>query len=212
MTGDVIWDFFCGAGGFSLGFHGKENTLIGFDMNELALKTYVNNLLKVYKNVQVFNIDIMDIVIESNKLNKFGYMEMLIKGEEFQVLRPDIIIGSPPCQDFSLANRFKKQDTSLVEKFLEIKDAIKPKWWVMEEVPAVGKIGEKKGWFKARYLKACEFNLPHVRKRLFAGNYPDPVKKEYNRKLLKTPQAQIRGYGHGKEDRGRERVVQGTVS
>jgi DNA (cytosine-5)-methyltransferase 1 len=226
----IIWDLFCGAGGFSLGFAGKDNVVIGFDNNTLALKTYKYNLSKVYRESFTVNSDIkkLEITFISGDL-----VWLLINGEKKCFPKPDTLIGSPPCQDFSVANRFKRMDTTLVEKFLEIKNVINPKYWVMEEVPAVGKIGEKKGWFKPRYLKACEFNLPHMRKRLFAGNYPPPIKKHYKgietgfyyptitsagadggsnsrkafkkrietKKMLKTPIAQIRGYGHGKEDR-----------
>lgn len=206
--GFKILDLFSGAGGMSTGLRDKANSIIAIDMWPLALETYHYNQLGHFKRVEVIQRDISDL-------------------DPSTLSQVDIIVGSPPCPEFSSANRFRTLDTDLVEKFLQIKDYLKPRYWIMEEVPKLGYIAESNGWFKARFLKACDFymfdfpfNLPHRRKRLFAGNYPPPVKHKYkgfNKQiynwlikagekniitdLIATPKAEIRGYGHGKEAR-----------
>jgi len=217
---------FSGAGGTSCGFQLVKNRpklkFIGIDSWELALESYEYNI----NNSEIICTDIMNL--------------------DLSILPSiDILDGSPPCPDFSLANRYRKEDLTLVEKFLKIKGEINPEWWIMEEVPLVGRICDRLGLFEARYLKACDFGLPHVRERLFAGNYPDVTRDPYRgeftwiskngqhqtrflpspnaqglypfsfkrdrgypvfenlKKMFKTPQAEIRGYGHGRDDRKR---------
>jgi DNA (cytosine-5)-methyltransferase 1 len=56
----------------------------------------------------------------------------------------DVIVGSPPCTHFSLANRGGKgnirEGLKDVEKFLEIVDHVKPRFWAMENVPRLASI------------------------------------------------------------------------
>jgi hypothetical protein len=56
----------------------------------------------------------------------------------------DIVVGSPPCTQFSFSNRGGKGDMEDglkdVEKFLEVVAHIRPKSWAMENVPRVAKI------------------------------------------------------------------------
>jgi len=52
---------------------------------------------------------------------------------------PDLIVASPPCQEFSLANHRiapsnRNPDMSIVRACLDIIDYIKPTWWVLENV------------------------------------------------------------------------------
>ena len=53
----------------------------------------------------------------------------------------DFVVGSPPCTQFSLANRGGNGDIQdgLVDiyKFLEVVEFLKPKYWAMENVPRV---------------------------------------------------------------------------
>lgn len=170
-----IVDLFCGCGGFSHGFLSLGTSFVGVDKWGLALETYERNI-----GGETIESSVEDV-------SSLG--------------RADILIGSPPCQDFSTANHRRQLDTKLVERYLELRDEIRPKWWVMEEVPAVGKIGEERGWFRARYLQANWFGLPHERKRLFAGNYPTVTPTNVVEVEVGTPIAQIRGYGRSIEQR-----------
>lgn len=50
---------------------------------------------------------------------------------------PEIIWASPPCQEFSFANRSRNPeewDTSILEAVIDIIDYLKPKWWIIENV------------------------------------------------------------------------------
>ena len=147
-----VLDLFCGAGGFSCGFLSKGNSFIGVDTWPIALETYRNNI-----KGEAIEVNVMDF-------------------DPTTVGRIDALIGSPPCQPYSTANRFGDHDPTLIKRYLEIRDISKPKWWVMEEVPGAAKTGLIPEEY-VKYLKACDFGLPHVRNRLYAGNYPEPKKR-----------------------------------
>ena len=202
---DKWLDLFCGAGGFSCGFLDKNNQFIGVDMWDIALETYRNNI-----HGETIQADMMQL-----DLTTIGKI--------------DGLIGSPPCQPHSTANKHATHDTTLIKRYLEIRDALKPRWWVMEEVPGAAKYGLiEKGYI--HFFKACDFGLPHVRNRLFAGNYPVPKKHPYKAfmimtpktmgmnkpgvprpvwdrtnalitGMIKTPIAAMRGYYHGPDDK-----------
>ena len=52
----------------------------------------------------------------------------------------DIVVGSPPCTQFSYANRGGSGDIAdglkYIVKFLEVVEHLKPKFWVTDESPA----------------------------------------------------------------------------
>jgi len=163
----VIVDLFCGAGGFSCGFLDSGVKLIGVDNWGVALETYKDNI-----GGEVIERDIL-------------------KFDPSTIGKVDVLIGSPPCQTHSNANKFKTHDPALIKRYMEIRDALRPKWWVMEEVTGAVATGIIPLQYQ-RYLKACEFGLPHERDRLFAGNYPNVIKKGITRVVFPTPTA---GYG-----------------
>ena len=51
---------------------------------------------------------------------------------------PDLVVASPPCQEFSLATgrpvAGREPDMSIVRACLDIIDYIKPQWWLLENV------------------------------------------------------------------------------
>ncbi len=119
-------DFFCGAGGFSEGFRQQGFTpLRGIDNWQPAINTHNLNfgLNDSVKSVLEFEND-----------------------EEIEKLEDsDIILGSPPCVSFSMANKAGKANKSLgiqlIEAFLRVvavkkhqKNSIL-KAWYMENVP-----------------------------------------------------------------------------
>lgn len=86
-------DLFAGAGGLSLGFKmtGQFELVAAAEINENARKTYKKNLVK--------------------NNNKFIFIDNVV-GYNFEQLSAnvggiDIVIGGPPCQGFSNANRQK---------------------------------------------------------------------------------------------------------
>ncbi len=111
-----------------------------------------------------------------------------LKLKDLPKTKIDFVIGSPPCTQFSLANRGGKGDIADgmidIYKFLEVVAHYNPKYWAMENVPRVAGILEKeieKGGllYKFRDLfgdikvyNASEFGVPQNRKRMIAGNLP----------------------------------------
>jgi len=177
----TVLDLFCGAGGFSLGFRTRNYKIIGVDNWHIAGITWKENIRGEFIESDVMALDIDTLP------------------------KVDILIGSPPCPQFSTANPHKTLDLKLVMKFLEIKRKIKPEYWIMEEVPLVGTECKKLRILKPRYLWAKDFGLPHERKRLFAGNYPVPDKNPYKGMLLPTPLAKMWGYFANSANRDRDR-------
>ncbi|MBR3124652.1 MAG: DNA cytosine methyltransferase [Mogibacterium sp.] len=90
MNKPEVIDLFCGCGGLSLGFKmGGFSIIAGIDNNKAAINTFKNN----FKSSKAICADILEI--DERFINeKIGN----IKGV-------DLIIGGPPCQGFSNANK-----------------------------------------------------------------------------------------------------------
>lgn len=116
-------DLFAGAGGLSYGFEmtNKFQIVVAAEKNENARETYKNNHKKKDQ------IKIIEDVIGCN----FAELDKEVGGI-------DIIIGGPPCQGFSNANRQKNHiismNNSLVKEYFRAVREIKPKAFVMENV------------------------------------------------------------------------------
>ena len=151
-------DLFCGCGGMSLGFQNAGiEVLSAYDNWDPAIQIYKDNFSHpIYK---------MDLLNEeaANSINSFS---------------PHIIIGGPPCQDFSIAgNRNFGTRANLTIKFAEIIAAIKPRWFVMENVYNIERfpvLNEAIAIVKAagygittRVLDASYCGVPQTRHRFF---------------------------------------------
>ena len=118
-----ILDLFAGAGGLSLGFEktGQFEVAAIVENNKNAAKTYLNNHdgLKNYEDI--LTVDFQQIKEECGNI--------------------DVIIGGPPCQGFSNANRQRRQlingSNELVKKYVEAIKEIQPKAFVMENVKTI---------------------------------------------------------------------------
>lgn len=101
----------------------------------------------------------------------------------------DLVVGSPPCTQFSYSNRGGSGDLADgqidLERFFAIVDRLKPRFWAMENVPRVAKYLEAcftdsgSSLYKYRYLNPnigvfdfSEFGCPQARKRCVATNIP----------------------------------------
>lgn len=146
-----VADLFCGCGGFSLGFeYAGFKIVYGLDKWDMACESFSTN----FPDAEVVCEDALNLTPDD-------------------IPDVDVIIGGPPCQRFSCANLKKVEDPSLVNWFWRVVEEKQPKYVVMEEVPAARKYVPRK--WKVKVFRMCDFGVPQIRKRLFAGNYPDPV-------------------------------------
>jgi DNA (cytosine-5)-methyltransferase 1 len=98
--------------------------------------------------------------------------------EHIKNYKPDMIIGGPPCQDFSIAgNRNMGKRANMTVRFANIVSAVKPAWFVMENVyniermpvlPKAKRIFIKAGYgLTVRILDASRCGAPQARRRYF---------------------------------------------
>lgn len=166
-----VLDTFAGAGGFSLGFEMAGCEVIGaIETDAWATETFGYN----HPNAIVVKSNIEEV---SNKK-----LRSLFKGNE-----PDIVLGGPPCQGFSICNKNngdpKDPRNSLFEEFVRIGKVLQPRVMIMENVPNLIKAKtsnkelvveiikselEKLGYYVySTILEAVDFGVPQIRKRLF---------------------------------------------
>lgn len=107
----------------------------------------------------------------------------------------DIVVGSPPCTQFSYSNRGGGGDIADgledVKRFLTIVDHLKPRVWAMENVPRVAKIIEaelKDGGALEEFnhlgcvthiIDMADYGLPQRRRRCIAGNFDINLLESY---------------------------------
>lgn len=153
-------DLFSGCGGLSLGFsHAGIEVVAAADNWDKAVEVYRKNF-----SHPCYLHDISD---ESGCLDIINHYQ------------PDMIIGGPPCQDFSSAG--KRDETlgraELTYSFANIIEKYKPQWFVMENVERIKKshvfrevldqfIAAGYG-LSAVILDASYCGVPQARKRLF---------------------------------------------
>jgi DNA (cytosine-5)-methyltransferase 1 len=163
-----VLDLFSGCGGISLGFK-----LAGFkikggvDIDPDSVKTFQKNFLKskaICENLLEYNDDKI--------LEDFGNQEI------------DVIVGGPPCQGFSSANRWNKENedprNKLFFEYLRFVELLKPKAVVIENVRGI--LTRDNGFAKTRIekllkdlgytvdckvLNASDYGVPQNRLRAF---------------------------------------------
>lgn len=176
-------DLFCGAGGFSLGFHAAGcRILAAVDADALATQSFSRNF---------------DVLQADHKPRVFGGADGDLDQPNFDLdkivgkARPDIVIGGPPCQAFSRLGRAKLNSLSddgfrgdprnaLYSRFLVAVERWKPRAVVMENVPGMLSVGgvnyadvvcnEMAGLgYRTGYalLNAVWYGVPQFRERLF---------------------------------------------
>lgn len=164
-----VIDLFCGCGGLSKGFElAGYNVLGGIDINQSAINTYNKN----FQNSKGVCANLLDVSEE----------DILREYQDF--LKADIIIGGPPCQGFSTANRYKKEEdderNKLFFEFLKFVDLIKPSVILIENVRGIVTMNkgqakkriyelfEKRGYYvNHKVLNSAEYGVPQKRMRNF---------------------------------------------
>ena len=140
-------DLFAGAGGISEGFLQADaankyfDFLLASDINENCELTHrVRYNYQLGLPTEFIKQDIMDDSFLPNLVEKIGGKQV------------DVVTGGPSCQSFSLSGRrraFDKRD-DLFEHYLKVIVALKPKYFVMENVKGI--LTKDKGKVKERIL------------------------------------------------------------
>lgn len=141
-------DLFAGAGGFSEGFMQAYTDDKYYDLrlasdinenSELTHRVRYNKMLGL--DTKFICQDIMDDSFLPNLLSELGDQEI------------DVITGGPSCQSFSLAGRRKKLDKrdDLFFHYLKVIKALRPKYFVMENVKGV--LTKDEGRIKERIIR-----------------------------------------------------------
>lgn len=163
-----VLDLFCGAGGLSLGFEmAGFNIIGGVDFDEDAINTHKLN----------FN-DGFDIHGDITKISNEQIVEMYSDSV-------DVIIGGPPCQGFSVANKWQTEEEKvdknrLFFEYMRFIEVLKPKVFVIENVrqiltkdngyakEAIEKIGSEYGYkVVSKVLNSADYGVPQKRMRAF---------------------------------------------
>jgi DNA (cytosine-5)-methyltransferase 1 len=156
-----VIDIFAGCGGMSLGFQNAGfDICAAFDNWKPAIEVYKKN----FTTHDVFEMDLSESNSDVSLFSSF---------------KPDVIIGGPPCQDFSSAGKrdesLGRADLTIV--FANIVGATLPRWFVMENVDRA--IKSKAYTSGKRFLEDVGYGLtekildasfcgvPQTRKRLF---------------------------------------------
>lgn len=171
-------DIFCGAGGLSYSFKKRNHDLkLAVDIDPISIKTLKTNFSQSSK--YLINEDIIKL-IKKKKLNIFRN-------------KIDLLMGGPPCQGFSTANRqniLNDPRNELYNYFLEFAKKINPKFILIENVVGIKTrandiltkldgIGYQADF---RILQAHDFGVPQNRRRVFFF----AIKKNQNRKMIEN--------------------------
>ena len=151
-------DLFAGCGGMSLGFEQAGiDVVAAFDHWKPAVDIYSANFSHPIYHKDLLDEDVVDLI---------------------KVLRPSLIMGGPPCQDFSIAGKRKVgQRANLTIRFAQIVIESKPEWLLFENVYNIERFETlnviKKMLKEAGYglsftiLDASRCGVPQARKRFF---------------------------------------------
>lgn len=153
-----VVDLFSGCGGMSLGFRDAGFNIVGaFDNWDAAIEIYKANFSHPIYKVDLSSEEAIPII---------------------RNLQPDMIVGGPPCQDYSIAGKREMgHRANLTLAFAKIVSKIKPTWVVFENVynierfptlPQLKKILNQAGYgISTRVLDASFCGVPQKRKRFF---------------------------------------------
>lgn len=171
----VAIDLFAGAGGFGLGFE-----MAGFSVPlSVEIDAWACDTLRYNRP---------DMTVIQNDIRDFNtYLNV----KEVCFVQPDIVIGGPPCQGFSIAGPAQKDPkdprNSLFIHFAQWINFLEPKAFVMENVKGllshknaegrnvieiIIETFEELGYFvEVWILNAAEYGIPQIRERIFiVGN------------------------------------------
>lgn len=189
-------DLFCGAGGLSLGFTWAGwKPIVGSDINAAAIETHKANIQEDVICGDITAEGIIDNIVERCK-----------KAMEENPDLPLFIIGGPPCQGFSTANRYDDMDDArnwLFKSYADVLARIKPLGFVFENVTGI--LNFERGRFfemikkdlgrsfelvKTFKFNCAEYGVPQRRERvIIIGSTADIVEGISLMPITKIPKA-----------------------
>ncbi len=141
-----VLSLYCGGGGIDQGLRQVGHyTNLAIDIDSDSCKT-----MKLNHDCEVINGKVEDYV------DSLGHY--------------DLIVGGPPCPEFSNANTKRTYDSTQVDIFWKIVDRIKPKLHIMENVPNVIKICKRDNFL----INSFDHGVPQTRIRRFFTNLEEP--------------------------------------
>lgn len=161
----TLIDLFCGAGGLSLGFSQKNFKIIcANDIEKSAVRTYSFN----HPETEASKILLGDIAEVCSNIKEY------IENNSI-----DVLVGGPPCQGFSMANRQRLIDDPrnvLYKYYVDIVNEVNPKIFIMENVKGMLKVAdqviedfnsEKQNYdISYKVFNMSDFGVPQRRERL----------------------------------------------
>jgi DNA (cytosine-5)-methyltransferase 1 len=164
----TVVDLFCGAGGLSLGFRQEGFTIsMANDIEPCCIDTYRFNHPELPER-NIICGDINKILPDLPRYLRFP--------------QTDVVIGGPPCQGFSMANRQRLIDdprNRLYQSFVRSVSLLNPRFVVMENVRGMAGVAPQVvedfaaiGYtVTPKLLNARQFGVPQHRERLiFIGS------------------------------------------
>ena len=178
-----VVDLFAGCGGLSLGFEKAGFEVVAaFDHWKEACAVYATNFQH-----PIYQLDLSGLV-DTELINQW---------------KPDMLIGGPPCQDFSSAG--KRDETlgraDLTLSFASIVADVQPVWFVMENVAriqtshvlqkAITLLKTRGYGLSQTILQASQCGVPQSRKRFFMvghlGAADGFLARYFEKNLSETP-------------------------
>jgi DNA (cytosine-5)-methyltransferase 1 len=178
-----VLDLFAGAGGFSLGFHLAGYDVVGaIELDEWAAETFSYN----HPNSKVLVGDIASFTDD-------------FLMDTYNDCQPDIILGGPPCQGFSVCTKNAGDPSdprnSMFTQMIRFGKLFQPQLIIIENVPNLLKGKTKSGEYvieiivtelKAlgfhiyhNVLEATAYGVPQIRKRLVVIASKNPLKNPF---------------------------------
>ena len=184
-----IADLFCGAGGLSHPFHQKGHKIsFAIDKDKYSIDSFKKN--HSYADSDIICANIEDIFVDPKHVSIFEQ-------------KYDLVMGGPPCQGFSTANRQNIKDdprNKLYKYFLKFVEKTNPKYVIIENVVGIKNIASNIisdlsdiGYHSDyKVLQSSDFGIPQNRRRVFffainkKANYENATNKFFQILLSKT--------------------------
>ncbi|KAB2332227.1 DNA cytosine methyltransferase [Cytobacillus depressus] len=175
-------DLFAGAGGLSNGFQqtGKFEIVGAVEINKEAIETYIYN----HRSDKSLIIKPSDS--EDSDISKIDFKQFMIE----KGIDPSetVVIGGPPCQGFSNANRQKNYlisgNNQLVKEYARAIDEVRPVAFLMENVKTMNSATHK--FFVTKHVDDSIYAYSSEQHLQKINGDEDPFWKEDELILLET--------------------------